>query len=144
MIVHRWRIPDSALRTSVIVTDAVTLVTLIAVAFAARARLPLTDLYPVKATILFVAIATLGAGFVAGHHPFAHYGPANRVTTVRAMLAALVAGLVGEPRLPIIAASAASAALAVTRSMPSTDGWRAAAAWRAPSGHASTWKSTRC
>jgi phosphatidylglycerophosphate synthase len=121
---RRWRIPDAPLRTSVVVTHAVALVALVALALTAGASLPLTDLYPVKASILFGAMALVGVGFVPDHHRFAHFGPANQMTTVRAMLVALVASLVGEPRLPVVAASAAGAALAVTV-LDAVDGWLA-------------------
>ena len=48
----------------------------------------------------------LSIGFLQRHHPFARFGPANQITTLRAMLVALVAGLVGEPRVPAVAAAA--------------------------------------
>ena len=89
-----------------------------------RAGLPLSGLYPWKASAVFVAMLLLAAGFVGAHHPFARFGPANQTTTVRALLVALVAGFVGEPGLPSVAATAAGLTLAVT-GLDGVDGWLA-------------------
>ena len=48
----------------------------------------------------------LSIGFLQQHHPFARFGAANQITTLRAILVALVAGLVGEPRVPAVAVAA--------------------------------------
>jgi phosphatidylglycerophosphate synthase len=53
--------------------------------------------YAVKAAAFF-AILTVAVITVAGaEHPYPRFGPANVVTTTRAMLAALAAGLIGYP-----------------------------------------------
>jgi phosphatidylglycerophosphate synthase len=119
-----WRLPDAPLRASAVTSKLLGLVTVFAIASVARASLPLGDLYPLKASALFAAIMLLSIGFLQRHHPFARFGPANQITTVRAMLVTLVASLVGEPRLPGVAAGAVAASVAVT-ALDGVDGWLA-------------------
>ena len=117
-----WRLPDAPLRASAVTSNVIGLFAVFALASVARASLPLGDRYPLKASALFAAIMLLSIGFLQQHHPFARFGPANQITTVRAMLVALVAGLVGEPRLPGVAAGAVAASAAVTV-LDGVDGW---------------------
>jgi phosphatidylglycerophosphate synthase len=119
-----WRLPDAPLRASAVTSKLLGLVMVFALASVARASLPLGDLYPLKASALFAAIMLLSIGFLQRHHPFARFGPANQITTVRAMLVTLVASLVGEPRLPGVAAGAVAASVAVTV-LDGVDGWLA-------------------
>jgi phosphatidylglycerophosphate synthase len=119
-----WRWPDAPLRASVVTADLIALAAVVALAAAARASLPLGDGYALKAAALFAAIVILSIGFLQRHHPFVRFGAANQITTVRAMLVALVAGLVGEPRTPAVAAGAVAASLAVT-ALDGVDGWLA-------------------
>jgi len=101
------------------------LAAVVAVAAGAHAWLPLGELYPLKSAAWFAVIATLSVVFIGDDtHPFTRLGPANRVTTARAVLVAFVAGAIGEPASPVLAASAATAALAVTV-MDGVDGWLA-------------------
>jgi phosphatidylglycerophosphate synthase len=62
--------------------------------------------YPVKVACVFVAIAIVAALRRREFHPFSRFGPANQITTLRALLVAIVAGLIGE-------GSGASAAIAI-------------------------------
>jgi len=56
--------------------------------------------YIVKALLLYTAAATLAwRALRSGTHPFPRWGPANRVTTLRLMLVALLAALIGESLL---------------------------------------------
>lgn len=58
--------------------------------------------YPLKAAVFFTALFA-GVVWVAGaHHPYARFGPANYVTTIRAVLVALAAGLIGHPASPTV------------------------------------------
>lgn len=82
----------------------------------------LTDLYVVKAGGVFAAIMLIAVSRLRAHHPFARFGPANQITTLRALIVSVVAGLIGEPPLPIIATSAAGAALMATL-LDGVDGW---------------------
>src|SRR4051794_4541233 len=61
---------------------------------------------------------------VRAHHPFARFGPANRVTTLRALLVALVAGCIGEAPAPRVTAAAVAAATLATI-LDGVDGWLA-------------------
>jgi phosphatidylglycerophosphate synthase len=117
-------VPDSPLRASAITSKLIGLVGAVALANAARAVLPLGDRYPVKAAGLFALIMGLSIGFLQQHHPFSRFGAANQITTLRAILVALVAGLVGEPKLPSVAAAAVAASVVVTL-LDGVDGWLA-------------------
>ncbi len=119
-----WQFPTAPLRASVVTSKLIGLAAVVALATAARAALPLGERYPLKAAVLFAAIMGLSIGFLQQHHPFARFGAANQITTLRAILVALVAGLVGEPRLPAVAAAAAAASVAVTL-LDGVDGWLA-------------------
>jgi phosphatidylglycerophosphate synthase len=83
-----------------------------------------TDLYVVKSAGLFAAIMLIALGRVRTHHPFPRFGPANQITTLRALLVSLVGGLIGEPPLPIVAAGAVSAS-ALATALDGADGWLA-------------------
>jgi phosphatidylglycerophosphate synthase len=119
-----WQLPSAPLRASVVTSKLIGLVAVVALADAARAALPLGDRYPLKAATLFAAIVALSIGFLHQHHPFTRFGAANQITTLRAILVALVAGLVGEPRGPAIATAAVAASIAVTL-LDGVDGWLA-------------------
>src|SRR2546427_2159179 len=69
--------------------------------------------YPVKVAVVFVITFAIVIAR-RGEHPFAQFGPANVVTSLRAVLVALVAGLIGEAPNPQLASGAAVAAVLVT------------------------------
>jgi phosphatidylglycerophosphate synthase len=101
----------------------IALAALVVLAGVARARLPLDQLYSLKAAAAFTVIAALVVVFIdADAHPFAQFGSANQVTTGRAVFVALVMGAIGEPATAAVAAGAAAAAMAVTM-MDGVDGW---------------------
>src|SRR5438477_207903 len=104
-----WRIPHQPLRASAVWANLAGLAAVLGLALAAQARLPLGMLYPLKAGASFAIGMLIALGFIGGRHPFARFGPGNQVTTARAVLVALAAGLIGEPRVPIVAATAALA-----------------------------------
>ena len=116
--------PDAPLRASAVASNLIGLVAVMALASVGRANLPLGTLYPLKAGALFAAIMLLSMGFLQRHHPFARFGSANQTTAMRAMLVALVASLVGEPRVPSVALAAVAASVAVTL-LDGVDGWLA-------------------
>jgi phosphatidylglycerophosphate synthase len=118
----RWQLPEAPLRASAVTSTLAGLAALVALATIARLRLPLGDRYPIKAAALFAVIMTLSIGRLRQHHPFARFGGANQITTLRAMLVVLVAGLIGEPRDPAVATAAVIASLAVTM-LDGVDGW---------------------
>lgn len=80
--------------------------------------------YPAVAAACF-AVLFLSVVIVAGaHHPHSEFGPANSVTTIRAIAAALTAGLVGQAAPPPVL----WAAIGVTAFMvvlDGVDGWLA-------------------
>lgn len=119
-----WRLPTAPLRSSAVTSKLIGLVAVLAIANVARAALPLGEYYAMKAAALFVAVMGLSLGFLHQHHPFTRFGAANQITTLRAILVSLVAGLVGEPRIPSVAAGAVIASIAVT-ALDGVDGWLA-------------------
>ena len=71
---------------------------------------------------MFATIMLIVARHRRRHHPFSAFGPANQVTSVRALLVSLAAGFVGEPPLPTSAAAAVAVSLAATL-LDFFDGW---------------------
>ena len=88
-----------------------------------RPWLPTETIYPWKAAALFAAMMTMAAVFL-GDHPFPRLGPANRVTMIRAMLVALIGGLIGEPGTPPVVAATIGLTALVTV-LDGVDGWLA-------------------
>jgi phosphatidylglycerophosphate synthase len=118
------RLPHKRLPANALATEMAGLVAVMCLAWLARAELPLSVSYPIKAAGLFSLVMLLALGHLRGHHPFAQFGPANQLTTARAVLVVLVAGLIAESELPPVAATAAAAALAATM-LDGLDGWLA-------------------
>jgi len=114
----------NSLQTRGIATELAGLAAVVGLSLWARAALALGDAYPFKAAALFAIVLLLVVAGLRGHHPFARFGVANQITTARAALVVLVAGLVGEPPRPTLAASAATASLVVT-ALDGVDGWLA-------------------
>jgi phosphatidylglycerophosphate synthase len=56
--------------------------------------------YPLKAAAFFAVLVTASVWVAGAQHPYPRFGPANGVTTIRAVLAALAAGLIGHPSSP--------------------------------------------
>jgi len=82
--------------------------------------------YPLTAAAFFAVLFAAVVRVAGAHHPYPRFGPANGVTTIRAMLAALAAGLVGHSASPavlwpVIGLTALMAAL------DGLDGWLARA-----------------
>ncbi len=75
-----------------------------------------------RGAALFVFIVLLAVRYLPHHHPFPLFGPANRITTLRAALVSLVGGFVGAPETAIVATTAAGLALVVT-ALDGLDGW---------------------
>lgn len=119
-----WRLPDAPLRASAVASTLAGLVAVLALANGARVELSLGDRYPVKAAALFTAVMGFSIGFLQRYHPFTRFGAANQVTTLRAMIVALVAAFVGERQQPGVAAWAVAASVAIT-ALDGLDGWLA-------------------
>lgn len=113
-----------SLRVDVIVTALVGVAAVACLALVARADLPLSGLYPVTATACFAIIAAVVVVRSGRSHPFARFGPANRVTIVRAALVALIAGAIGEAAADVVATAVVATSLLVTV-LDGIDGWLA-------------------
>jgi phosphatidylglycerophosphate synthase len=120
----RVRLPQERLPTNALATETTGLVAAVCLAMAARAELPLSVWYPIKTAGLFSLVMLLALAHVGRHHPFAQFGSANQLTTARAVLVVLVAGLIGESGLPSVAATAAAVGL-VAMMLDGLDGWLA-------------------
>jgi phosphatidylglycerophosphate synthase len=107
MQVPRWRAPDPPLRGSAGVALAVGVAATGGASFAIGALFELSWRYPWLATGLFTGAMAAALGWLSHAHPFARFGPANQVTTLRAMLVALLTALIGEPQTEGTAALAA-------------------------------------
>src|SRR5258707_14367247 len=103
MTATHWRLPDAPLRASAVTTKLVGLAALVCLAQIAQRGLPLGAAYALKASASFAVVMAISIGFLQGHHPFERFGPANQITTARAMLVALIASLIGEPHVPAVA-----------------------------------------
>ena len=82
------------------------------------------SLYALKVAAVFAGVLAIVRVFVRTHHPFPTFGPANQVTTVRAALVALVAGLIGEAHLPAYA-TARPIVSGIVTALDGVDGWLA-------------------
>ena len=80
--------------------------------------------YPFKAAAFFGALFASVAWVAGASHPYARFGPANCVTTVRAVLAALAAGVVGHPASPTVLWSVIWLT-AIVALLDGVDGWLA-------------------
>src|SRR5205085_9748470 len=80
--------------------------------------------YWLKSAVVAAAIAAVAAAALRDHHPFPRFGPANTVTSIRALLVAAVAGLIGEPHNAAVAWIAVWLGLAATL-LDGADGWLA-------------------
>jgi phosphatidylglycerophosphate synthase len=124
MTALEWHPPNAPLRADVLRASVFALLVVAGIAAAARPWLQLGDLYPGKAAAVFAAWMGIAFGYVGAHHPYVRFGPANYVTTIRVMMVALIASLIGEPEIPQ-AALAASIATAVMTVLDGVDGWLA-------------------
>jgi len=87
--------------------------------------LPLTALFPLKASACLAVIAVIVVTRISkANHPHAAFGTGNYITAARALLVALIAGAVGEPRTPRLAAAVTALAVVVTV-MDGADGFAA-------------------
>jgi phosphatidylglycerophosphate synthase len=77
-----------------------------------------------RATVVFSVVMLLAVRHRQTHHPFTRFGAANYVTTVRAALVSLAAGMIGEGTLPSVENAAVAASLAATM-LDGVDGWLA-------------------
>ena len=120
----RWRLPEAPLRTSLAAAAGAGLLAGAALALAAGSWVDAGPRYPLKALAGFAVMMTVAAGLVADHHPFPRLGPANQITTIRVVLVALIAGLIGEAASPDVAWFVIGATT-LTAVLDGADGWLA-------------------
>ena len=82
----------------------------------------LSPWYILRAIALFAVVMLAAMRYRRERHPFPRMGPANHITTGRAALVAILAGLIGEPALTGTAWLAVGVSLAVTL-LDGVDGW---------------------
>lgn len=80
--------------------------------------------YPLTTMVVFAVMMAAIIKGAGGQHPYPQFGPANSVTTIRAMLVALVAGLIGRPATPEVLWFAI-ALTALAAALDGADGWLA-------------------
>jgi phosphatidylglycerophosphate synthase len=107
-------VPPSSLRANAVVAQSLVLLGVAALAASARTVLPLGTLYPLKTEAAYLLVILATAARVEASHPFATFGAANHVSSVRAALVALVVGLAGEEHTDGIAASVVGVSLLAT------------------------------
>ncbi len=112
------------LRARALLAGAIGLLALLALAAIARTSLQLGDRYLPKAALGFIAMMALAITFIPGRHPHPMLGAANHLTILRAVLVALMAGLIGEPASAAAAASATVAGI-ICAVLDGMDGWLA-------------------
>jgi len=115
----RGRLPIDAL-----VIGLANLAVVAGVSVLAVRELGLTAWYPIKTSGLFLAIMVFAFARLRQHHPYASFGAANQLTTVRAALGVLLTGLIGEFVPAILAATVAALGL-VLLLLDGLDGWLA-------------------
>lgn len=124
MTALQWHPPSAQLRADVLRASLFALLVVAGIAMVVRVWLQLGALYPGKAAAVFAVWMAMAFGYVGAHHPYVRFGPANYVTTIRVMMVALIASLIGEPEISQ-AALAASIATAVMTVLDGVDGWLA-------------------
>jgi phosphatidylglycerophosphate synthase len=77
-----------------------------------------------KSAAVAAAIGVIAAAGLRDYHPFPRFGPANTVTSLRALLVAAAAGLIGEPHTTTVAWIAVWLGLGATL-LDGADGWLA-------------------
>jgi phosphatidylglycerophosphate synthase len=119
-----WQSSQLSLFSRVLGAQLIGLGVALAVSLALQTVVPTTPGYLTKMSLVFVVIAGIVIANVGAHHPFESFGPANHVTTFRAALVAVTAGLVGEPPTIAVAWGAATLGMSATV-LDGVDGWLA-------------------
>jgi phosphatidylglycerophosphate synthase len=83
-------------------------------------------LYAFKASAFFTVLTAAVVTVAGAQHPYPRFGAANVVTTIRAMLGALAAGLIGYPASPAVLCWVIGLT-AVFATLDGLDGWLARA-----------------
>lgn len=110
------------------------LLLLLSAAAVLQRQLELGAGYLPKVVVTFGVVITLGAAFLHQHDPRTRFGPANQVTLLRGLLAALLGGLAGEGGGDVLGWTAFVLALSA-EGLDAVDGWLARRlGWASPFG----------
>ncbi len=109
-------------RAGALTTQSAALAAIVALSLVFGGRLGFGSWYAVKSAAVFAGMMPFVLVWLGWHHPFDRFGQANQITTLRAALASLVAGGIGEPRTAVVAASLAAIGAAATL-LDGADGW---------------------
>ena len=118
-----WQLPPGPLRSSVIRALVAGLLAILVYAPIIAAE-TMSGADYIRRSLLFFAMAALIVMGRVSAHPFPRFGAANVVTTLRAAMAAGMAGLIGEPPSDRIAWLLVGAVAAVA-ALDGLDGWLA-------------------
>jgi len=80
--------------------------------------------YPLRAAAFFTVLTAAIVRVAGAQHPYPRLGPANCVTAIRAMLAGLVAGLIGRSATPDVLWSVIGVTILMA-ALDGLDGWLA-------------------
>ena len=114
----------STRRYNVALAFAFGLVGTAGVGLVAGAALGAGATYPLTATVVFAVLMAAVVRVAGDGHQYPRFGPANYVTTVRAILVALVAGVIGHPATPEVLWTVLGLT-AVMGTLDGLDGWLA-------------------
>ena len=119
-----WRLPAPPLRSRALRAAGLGGVTTAALALAVQSWLDAAPVQPLLACAVFAAIMGGALGTIRDHHPHPIFGPANYITMLRALLAALAASLLTEPAGAAVAWVLVMAAATIAV-LDGVDGWLA-------------------
>jgi len=95
------------LRVRAAAAQSIAFASVLFVSTSLRAKMEAGAWYPLKSAASFAVIAAIVVARISrDSHPFRGFGPANAVTTVRAVFVALVVGTMGEPSSSLLAMAA--------------------------------------
>lgn len=114
--------PNAALRRRLSLAAAAGGLLVVAGALVLHAVLDTPPRQPVVAIAVFTGMMAAAFLLIGDSHPYARFGPANRVTLVRAVLVALAASLATAPSVASVAWILVSATLVITI-LDGLDGW---------------------
>jgi phosphatidylglycerophosphate synthase len=124
MLAMSWQLPRAPLRDRALLLLVLGTAVTGLLADGASVLVATGGLYRLKATAVFAGIAAIALGHLRDHHPFGSLGPANLMTSGRAMLVGLTAALIGAPVTQGTALLAAVLGVIVTL-LDGVDGWLA-------------------
>jgi phosphatidylglycerophosphate synthase len=117
-------LPAPPLRRRVLVAAAIGCLAVTGLALAVHWWLGTMPAQPLIAIAVFGTLIAVALAKMRRHHPFPHFGPANWITMMRGVLAALAASLIAEPAQATVAWVLVVLTAAVA-GLDGIDGWLA-------------------